>query len=117
MESGPELDALIHEKVFGHIIKKAPLSQNQFEMSSPNKPFPKYSTDIKAAFEVVEHLNKAKDFWTELKQIRPANRPDKVEWVCDIYTGNLKKILSSIIIDTPSHAICLAALEALSAEP
>lgn len=46
MEAGPELDKLVNEKVFG-------IQLNEFDDITSIKP---YSTDIAAAWEVVEKL-------------------------------------------------------------
>ena len=51
LEAGLELDALVAEKVMGWFVAKGPHSP-----TSPPDLIPRYSTDIAAAWEVVEKM-------------------------------------------------------------
>ena len=109
LEAGLELDALVAEKVMG---AKCHCDRNT--MTCPihgwahwAKP---YSTDIGAAWEVVEKL---KDNYGILAMHYGPDAP--LQWLCE-----LSPVGSSITIDgeapTASLAICRAALKAVNAK-
>lgn len=106
MNPGRELDALIAEKVMGLEI---------VHLGEPSKPFVKnftgtsepteYSTDIAAAWEVVERLKDSEHaFGFELTQ----DQGELCEWLAYFGEGRFKAES-----ETAPHAICLAALKAV----
>lgn len=93
MNAGRELDALIAEKVMGDPL--------QLKMALGPRH---YSTDIAAAWEVVEKLRTAK---YELLICTFSGK-----WSVDVlHTGKSIDVANA---DTAPHAICLAALNAVS---
>lgn len=121
MKAGRELDALIAEKVMGwkvvpgqykHIVPpNAQLERSTFceyvtsSLSVPAMKLPTYSTDIRAAWEIVEKLCPQEDEF-QLKRF------NKKEWDC-----NFSYFMeTSCQADTAPHAICLAALKAVGYE-
>ncbi len=122
MEPGRELDALIAEKVMG--IEPWPIQNPCWGVKAFKAKFvpygqeakpceaPSYSTDIAAAWKVVEKLQEYNPFWEEdgwlSFQLSPAVGVNSKEWYAnfgDSTTGAYGK--------TAPHAICLAALEAV----
>lgn len=104
MQVGEELDALVAEKVFNRLItwNRAFQYLTEEERESNIKAFvtiPEYSTNIVAAWEVVEKIKtKFIEIWYDGKK-----------WVCEI--GVHDHITATA--ETAPHAICLAALLAL----
>ena len=105
MEAGREMDALVAEKVMG-------LSYILFDGTDPHQEelTPHYSTDIAAAWEVVEKLRKSYDVVIdlddELASCRILKRVND-EWIREI-------VVEQIFESTP-YAICRAALLAVCA--
>lgn len=117
LKPGRALDALVARQVMGYELSGSD------GIKWPNKPHPEsaldysycrlppYSTDIKAAWHVVEKLDRPmgltryrKDFWyVEFFCIR-ADYPDREELPNIGFTAEAKTI---------THAICLAALKVL----
>jgi hypothetical protein len=108
MEAGRALDAFVAETVMGW-------SREQQEIGLPPglygdenfQPFPRYSTSIADAWEVVSKLDGE---WTIEGQ-------EEVGWISSFYssTGGIDAIVireSSSAITAP-HAICLTALKAM----
>lgn len=98
---GPELDALIAEKVTG---------------ITRNRPIPPYSTDIAAAWTVVETMIR-KDgvyfgcphFKHKHQNLASLGYPEGTEcWYCVLNTKLLNKVV--LCADTAPLAICRAAL-------
>jgi len=99
--AGPELDALIGEKVMGH---------------RPGDPIPLYSTDIAAAWTVAEAMIH-KDgvyfgcphFKHKHQNLASLGYPEGTEcWYCVINTKLLNKVV--ICAETAPLAICRVAL-------
>jgi len=121
MEPGPELDRLVAEKVMGWRRRSHKFSQNAWEWYNPeipdpyhNKDFvcndvdlPKFSTDIAAAWKVVNRLRE-KQFDIMIKTL-------KDRW--EVLISDPDKILDwyATAPELPL-AICRAALLAVSAE-
>ena len=116
MEAGRELDALIAEKVMGLTLGPAPMSAN-FEITCVKlgdhewRNISYYSTEIGAAWEVVEKLRGAG--WTFHVDDVGFNDATEGEWrvmFTEATTGN-----EHVFADgkTAPHAICLAALKAV----
>jgi hypothetical protein len=129
MTAGRELDALVAEKVMGVVWRKVgvngvvkatldPLGYySQHEECRPDFPrwsdycrdVPAYSTDIAAAWQVVEHMATNHYRWWEM-----ARRPFKDGLGALVnFTGDPK---DSCVAPTVPLAICLAALKAVGAE-
>lgn len=127
LEAGPELDALVAEKVMGcqprridyhgreQIICPCPITSEYrhphggFKYDEPDDELLRYSTDIAAAWEVVEKCVPyvkvdARGLSTEAGHFR---------WVCQIWNGSSKEILG--LAQTAPLAICRAALKAVGA--
>ena len=100
MEAGRELDTLVAEKVMGLNVDRS-MMHNGPSYFDP----PAYSTDIAAAWLVVEKLRETHD--VELRGYQPYE-PNNWQVVVDseFYTEG-----------TAPHAICLAALKAVGADP
>lgn len=133
MKAGRELDILVAEKVLGLKVVKTVWGKRKqygcYSIGEPDwyddagatelgNPLPAYSTDIAAAWEVVEHMNnlgtKSRDAYFILnksdsgfkvsfyrrKHVGPG------QWDYVAYHGTVKA-------DTAPMAICLAALKAV----
>ena len=124
MVAGRELDALVAEKVMGW--ERIVMKDKPGAVSWPHPPkgfdvnhnrwsiIPHYSTDIAAAWEVVEKL--APEFeWILENDVKDGG------WSAIIYKWEGTSVVSSPIgrsdADTAPHAICLAALAAVGAVP
>lgn len=112
MKPGRELDALVAEKVMGLTSSEVEIHR-QFWLDGCFSNLPHYSTDIAAAWEVVEKLTSKKQPHFQLS-------------LCDSYTENpkwcaefdldrpFKRVIAKA--ETAPHAICLAALKAVGVE-
>jgi hypothetical protein len=100
MKAGRELDSLVAEKFMGH-GSGYPLP-NDFKYLAE---VPCYSTDIAAAWEVVEHLRQAYKIVDVLLTKSYAS--------CKLYDD---ETFISVDADTASLAICLAALKTVGVE-
>lgn len=111
LNPGRDLDALVAEKVMGWMTRGTGESiSDPAEWVMPNglrgrEAPPFYSTDISAAWQVVEKMNR--DGWC----FRVASAsPDN-----NYYEGYFVKgdKVSQVWLDTAPHAICVAALKAV----
>lgn len=105
MPAGREMDALVAEKVMGWAnIRGAVVEQN----TNIVRDVPSYSTDIAAAWDVVEKINTKKCF-IELKSTFPT-------WFAGIFKGfgHNYEIIECANEKTAPLAICRAALKAVS---
>lgn len=108
MKSGRELDALVAEKVMGFEIanytgerhKGVPVIRVN-DLSKAVLAAKPYSTDISAAFEVVEKMNHV------------VLTGGSGEWEAQMWSDNEEFSARS---NTAPHAICLAALKACGVE-
>ena len=102
MKPGRELDALVAEKVMDNEIQRYVRGTLPCLFSN----LPHYSTDIKAAWEVVEKMKKQSKILIEVLHlcytIQTFNSENQITWT--------KSEIS------PAHAICLAALKAKGVE-
>jgi hypothetical protein len=124
MNPGRELDLLVAEKVMGRTVSDNPdpiiFKRGDFEshISGPDT-IPNYSTDISAAWEVVEKLRKEgilleiKPISEEIYTYRNAVRNAGMSQYATIVHGY---ICNGIEADTAPHAICLAALRVAGVE-
>ena len=123
MTPGRELDALVAERVMGwKIAEHYPYGGSHGGIPNANgtlrgvyiRSVPFYSTDIAAAWGVVEHIfseglgGVAVDRYN-VEMIHP----DYGVWVCCIVMRKDLQPSISINGDTAPHAICLAALKAV----
>jgi hypothetical protein len=99
LDSGPELDALIHKTIFGH---------------TSLEKIPRYSTDGSSADDIIEYLQVKKRYWFRVELFHPRGKPEEKEWTCTITDSSTLSKLSMVTKEFRSHAICIAALEALS---
>lgn len=110
MKPGRDLDALVNEKIF-RIISLKVREGNPAGMK-PGWPdnIPHYSTDISAAWGVVENM-----CIVDVAQVRKINENGKEEvfYSCKIVTEMCKVFKE--YGNTAPHAICLAALRAVGA--
>jgi hypothetical protein len=125
MNPGRELDALIAEKVMGLEVSFTiypPEGADGYEIQKIGgdcfdgctklhwSSMPEYSTDIAAAWEVVEKVRTKKisvslvTCWDDSK--------DMMQWVCKIEWGGTDRF-EFALQDTAPHAICLAALKTM----
>lgn len=108
MKPGPELDALVAEKVMG--LSKEPPWPKPFKWYSRwwyyDREF-RPSTDIAAAWEVVEKMSE--QGITVVVWAWPGGR-----FGCDIAVINKADLING---DSAPHAICLAALKAVGNPP
>ena len=116
MNAGRELDALVAEHVmgwslnsnnFGHVPRGWPPEMTPLDTNYDPVDVPAYSTDIAAAWEVVEKMN-AEDIRLELYS--PYGDP---HWACQFWMEG--ELVAGAGVDTAPHAICLAALKAVGA--
>ena len=119
MNPGRELDALIAEKVMGHIVVGGPIEHGMrrifqgprgadswwIEVNCQPNYIPYYSTEIAAAWEVVEKL---KGQSVDLNFGEDNNR-----WECSFIIGGER--YSGYSTSAP-HCICLAALKTIEME-
>ena len=114
MKAGRELDALVATEILGWKVLshwdadgaiKHLIDENQCEIIPPE--FKPYSTDISAAFEVVEKLLAFNPFWKEADCLYFELTPTKSKgWYC-----NFGDSTTGAYANTASHAISLAALK------
>ena len=115
MKPGRELDALVAEKVMGYCFWVSDDGIYKISVGVPGldcavqlfeeSDLPLFSTDIAAAFEVVEKLEEEGIF------LRLSNVTGHGKWRCCIGHGYLTPF-----VETASMAICLAALKAKGIE-
>lgn len=109
---GRKLDALIAEKVMGYPDKlKADKYDNVYRKSGDSwiaTAIPNYSTEIAAAWEVVEKM-RLQGFFTSVTDLSLDSGIEDWSWsFVDIKTGSRRYNGRG----TAPHAICLAALKA-----
>lgn len=113
MKPGKELDALIAEKVMdNHIMRQTvingELSYRVYSFVGEDGLYeiPSYSTDIAAAWEVVEKMLSLGFFYTVHGQ-------EKEQYASFLEEGPTKRFPKpSMTKDSVAHAICLAAIKA-----
>jgi hypothetical protein len=106
MQAGRELDALVAEKVFSFTLASHSAEEDLW-VHEPNDilswPLPTYSTDIAAAWEVVEKFGEGSNF--TLIEAFPG------QWACTIGTVKQGKMYPTVPL-----AICHAALKVVGVE-
>ena len=130
MKPGLELDILVAEKVFGHkVVTKRWGKEKQYasySLGEPDyyddagasvlwNPVPDYSTDIKAAWEVVDKLTT--DSWRVTTITSECGGSDCTVSCNPGVRGRYASDAMEGLITTAPHAICLAAVKALTAWP
>jgi len=104
MEPGTELDNEIHDNVMNASPYMSAIMNGPFEVKSIEYTVPPYSTDIKAAWEVVEKL------WEQEIGLNVEREWfSGPQWVVKITVR--KEDDDWTTAETPAHAICLAALK------
>lgn len=126
MNPGRELDTLVAEKVLEHTVKEYAITwdsgytQTQLYLDEvyAGNEMPAYSTDIAAAWQVVERLTARghslgikHEPLSQIAHLPPSPDDRVVPWKC--WFNNA----SSQWVETAPHAICLAALAAVGASP
>jgi hypothetical protein len=106
LQAGRELDALVAEKVMGYTLGTPPSPESAINLAGPEYPVtvPHYSTDIAAAWQVVEKF-KDRDWRFIL---------DKYDdgWGIEIELSG-GKYGSGAVAETAPLAICRVALKAV----
>ena len=108
MKLGRELDLLVAEHIFGYTVfskLNGSIVNQHDELDAPNF----YSTDISAAWEVVEKMEN----YFELTKIVIELAKTKTVYTAKILIGNDSFKVHS---ESAPHAICLAALKAKGVE-
>lgn len=118
IEPGPRLDALIAEKVFGcspfigpsekYECGCKPMNPSHETMIGSWSRIPEYSTDIKAAWEIISNP----PGYGLCEFYLSACRHHKYAWHCSINFGSGEEEYGY----SAPHAICLAALKAVGVE-
>lgn len=115
-EPGPELDAEIARRVFGYEIlpyRNADNSATFFADGALYRLTPGYSTDIAAAWQIVQKMHD--DGWTVHLQCY-TNPHDVRGWSCTfVRPGAMGAVAVSYFSQAPL-AICRAALDALTSK-
>lgn len=125
MNPGRELDHIISTKIFGIDYFD---TWKEIETAHPSIRFPPdlpgYSTNIRAAWEVVEKLRSLSQYGGSNSNIdfsiEQKNRLENGKWCVETdclkpdHNGHFKKVW--VHADTAPHAICLAALKAVGCE-
>jgi hypothetical protein len=113
LPAGRELDALVAEKVMGLEIEKIANGHMWFRDGvTLRSPIPHYSTDIAAAWHVVEHLN-AQSITVEITAlVSRANR--SVRHIVYTYNNETCMPRDQAIESSAPYAICVVALKALA---
>lgn len=111
MKPGRELDLLIAEKVMGYdpIENMVYDAQPPISVVPPWRPLPYYSTDIAAAWEVVEKMREESVYSFIDNTQSPGGK-----YFCSMVT--IDKGMAGARAATAPHAICLAALRAKGVE-
>lgn len=119
MEAGRELDAVVAEKVMGW--KKTPVDNYPWQMLPPDatelkvKSCPRYSTDIAAAWQVVERFRRGSEQTGVAAcvgiEICDGCEPDTTVW---IYSPMIAHV--EVTEQNAPLAICLAALKAIGVD-
>lgn len=113
MQAGRDLDALVAEKVM-----KNPLGRPSFEVAQKwFTDLPHYSTDIAAAWEVVEELKG--QCRLILRTSRLSISQSSVVSAAFVDCGPLEEaqyMCREAVLETAPHAICLAALKAVGGQ-
>ena len=102
MPAGREMDALIAENVFNVFVHR--LNGSAFSVSMLNE-IPHYSTDISAAWEVVEKLHKENDIFDVWHE-----KDTGFDWWCEVVNNGDGWNVNA---KTAPLAICRAALLAV----
>ena len=118
-----ELDALVAEKVMGFQLNNKvvdwlayPIRNGVVDYFEPTI-VPHYSTDIAAAWLVVDHFADTGQEVSVSYIVRSDNHNNLVgSWVCDVGPGNGLRFVLTVAAESAPLAICLAALRAAGVE-
>lgn len=120
MQAGAEMDALISSKIFEVMAFRATGNwehENESDYLDEGEAYyfgeyqetirlPKYSTDIAAAWEIVEKL-KAAGKWLS---ISTSFIGTDEKWCCEYSENNIQSEVDFVLAETAPLAICRAAL-------
>jgi hypothetical protein len=109
MQAGREMDALVAEKVMGVEIPKWLDVPNGLDTLTSREVVPLYSTDIRAAWQVVQNLRE-RGWFFDLGD-KPSIDGDFAS--PRVWNAFVDRIVFGPNADTPMLAICLAALAAV----
>lgn len=120
IKPGRELDALVAEKIFGITLvdtftgERRPITAMEvMARENARNTIPHYSTDIAAAWEVVERLTTGNDRWFYDCLWRD---PNSGKWRFGNFDADGSfSLLEREMVETAPHSICLAALKAVGA--
>jgi hypothetical protein len=114
LKAGPQLDELIATKVMGGVrhevnsVLKVDVSAKSYTLGK-GWEYPRYSTDITAAWEVVGKLN---EVYFMISTRSYVNQPNQSQ--CLILPKAGEDAWITATGESIPHAICLAALKAIS---
>ena len=114
MKAGRELDALVAEKVFGQKLFRGAVVYGNWSPQDDGYDgyvcdVPRYSTDIAAAWKVVEQLETGTD--DDLPMLIHLFQ-DCDRWKCCVHLQYDHILMATAWEDTAPLAICIAALKA-----
>ena len=113
MKAGRELDALVAEKVMGMKLDAAAgWNHPSLVQGTPLKIIPpKYSTDIAAAWQVVQNLRE-RGWYFDI-----GDKPSDYEDMASprVWSAFVDRVIFGADADTPMEAICLVALKSVGA--
>ena len=119
LKPGRELDALLAEKVIGLDPKWFNVSQSYYEAASDGPRLKPYSTDISAAWRLLECFERDPEFFDDRNYQIMFKRYSPCNVVCSFYLQkSLDEYRSDQMIhfeaegENAPHALCLVALEA-----
>jgi hypothetical protein len=112
LEPGIVFDVLVAERVFGHTVVKDPVNYREYQLEQAGRggaDVPHYSTDIAAAWKIVEQF--------EFFELTTPNRKGELRWRA-VFDRQLPPAgFAHGFGDSAPLAICGAALRALEAAP
>ncbi len=119
MDAGREMDALIAEKVMGIELPKWIFQEHGLTTKTSREVVPDYSTDIAAAWQVVEKMRSNGYFYEVTENIEDpsiycAMFVDRSTSYYDTYESGWSNEQWAAASTAP-HVICLAALKAVGA--
>lgn len=136
MKPGRELDALVAEKVMGWTKLLTPEGEQIFDYWRSPEPYmrnctsddiPQYSTDIAAAWQVIDKLTAGDETDEDPIQLTRGHRLRRLYSSADWHSGRNSGWWALFVTDgtpgygaygdTAPHAICLAALAAVGVKP
>lgn len=118
LPAGRELDALVAEKVMDDPVDRQIVDEHGFEiiLCRSHLVLPRYSTDIAAAWTVVEKLDT--DLWLIQVTRKTGMNEMSLRWWVELRSlKDLARDPFEVAGDTAPLAICRAALKAVEGKP